>query len=89
MYTTSAACFRRCTLIALLCLALPASLALAEKTDDTESTVIVVGGQDVDVDADQNRGAKFERNRDVPDGVVLDYFQWSRSWADNWVQLKA
>ena len=66
-------------------------VALDSRADDAateDGDVIVIGAQDTDVDADENRDAKFEKNREFHDGIVLDYFQWSRRSETGWFQIQ-
>ncbi|MFQ5790124.1 MAG: MtrB/PioB family outer membrane beta-barrel protein [Acidobacteriota bacterium] len=61
-------------------LASPAETLQEQQT--TDENEVVVGVQGVSMDADQDRSAKFELNRDVPSGFVLERFLWSFSSED-------
>jgi hypothetical protein len=55
----------------------------AENGSTNEEAEVIAGAQGVSLDADENRGGKFELNRQVPEGFVLDYFNWAKWSADN------
>lgn len=85
---------RQLPLLALLvpALAVPASTAFGqsmtlrpEEPGDSDQAVVSVQGVSVDAD----RGDRFELNREVPEGVLLDFFRYSAASEDgkDFVQL--
>ena len=47
--------------------------------ESPQQSEVVVGAQGVSVDADQDRDSKFELNREIPQGFVLDWFNFIHS----------
>lgn len=53
-----------------------------------DDNAVVVGGQVEDVDAEENRDDKFERNRDVPEAAILQELHWSIDLKDGFFQIQ-
>lgn len=76
-------------LLVLLLALLPAAVIAADGAGDEDADQVVVGTQAKNVDADGNRDAKFDKNSDTPSGIVVDFFRWSHTGDNGWIQVKA
>jgi hypothetical protein len=87
-YGTVGSAFSLLALFATLLLLTPQELRAEESAAPLEGE-LVVGGRDTGVDADGGRDAKFEKNRDIPSGLVLEYLELSQAVSNGWWQMKA
>lgn len=74
-------------LLAFSLLAAPDAHADAQASQDEDS--VVLAAQDASVDADGGRDAKFERQRDLPSGIVIESLRWSGQNENRWVRIEA
>jgi hypothetical protein len=65
------------------------AIVSADAPDTDRDNVVIVGGQDAEVDADGDRDAKFDKNSEVPSGATVKYFQWSLINEDYYLYLQA
>lgn len=85
----ASAAWKALLLLGFLAFLLSPVMAVGSGLSVPDEDVVVVGGQDDEVDADQGRDSKFEQDRDIPSGLVLDYLRWSWAGDGMWLQLKA
>ena len=68
-------------IISFIAATAPCARAVEEEKYEDKAAVSA-GIQQKEVDADENRGAKFEEYREIPDGFVINYLSWSISRKD-------
>ncbi|MEW5806063.1 MAG: MtrB/PioB family outer membrane beta-barrel protein [Acidobacteriota bacterium] len=69
----------------LMVIAATAPAAWAEEGGKDDKAAVVTGVQQTDIDADENRSAKYDEYRDIPEGLVLNYLSWTLSRKEGWL----